>query len=181
MCLKGQYYQTNLCLHLKKSEIAGEHLLFTCMDIRLWMTKHIVPKLSPALLIIWWYPRFVIWGYLVIFQGSMTECVMVVLGHQRVLGELERTYNSIHAYQQRQRQIQRVCYGGIGLPPAAGIGGAAGRSLQLQTCLPTIGHAPCQPCRVGWVFLRKNWPWVDWLELLTSNSCRVLLDRYWQS
>ena len=31
----------------------------------------------------------------------MTECVMVVLGHRRVLGELlEGAYNSRHAYQQ---------------------------------------------------------------------------------
>ena len=68
--------------------ISGGHFWNFCKFGHPFLDDLLCPNCPPALLIIWWYRRFVIWGYLVIL-GSMTECVMVVSGHQRrVLGEL---------------------------------------------------------------------------------------------
>ena len=68
------------------------------------MTKPIVPKLSPALLIIWWYPRFVIWGYLVI-QGGAWQSVLWwywgIGGAAAAAAGEGGAYNSRHAAHQQ--------------------------------------------------------------------------------
>ena len=64
-------------------------------------------KLSPAPLIIWWYLRFVIWGYLVIPESKHDRVCYGGIGHRRVSGELEGAYNSRHAYQQLEK---RACH-----------------------------------------------------------------------
>ena len=148
--------------------------------------------LSPVPLIIWWYLRFVIWGYLVIPESKHDRVCYGGIGHRRVSGELEGAYNSRHAYQQLEKrachcQPITLCFesSAVAMPVSSDINHLT-KNMDTWTFwyVEAIPHSLPQSRLTG--AAKTMWNELSLglemnLESPISNSCHVWFGRYWQS